>query len=277
MFGVAQLPLVALLAASVAQAAVTPTAPWGGNVFNVGDRCNIEWDLDTTGTWTDFSITLMTGSNLAMVPLQTVASGLDGTKGATTMDYTCPDVTPNAAIYFYQFEQAGQPTSWTTRFTIAAADGTTTKPMQSTGGIAWGTGSLVGSPSSGSGSSAAGPAAVSSRASSVASSAASIGSAVVSTASAEESSSASSADETSASSDAGLSATDAAASLVAPVTSTSSSPSSSASSSSSSASSSSAAASSSVPAQNQDSAAGRAGAGAGAAAVAGAVVALIFA
>ncbi|BGP36214.1 hypothetical protein JCM10449v2_000112 [Rhodotorula kratochvilovae] len=88
---------------------------------HVGERCDVEWDLDTTGTWTSFSITLMTGSNLAMVPVQTVKTGLDGIKGATTLDYTCPNVTPNAAIYFHQFE----PTSWTMRFTIAAADRTT--------------------------------------------------------------------------------------------------------------------------------------------------------
>lgn len=71
----------------------------------------------------------MTGSNLAMVPVQTVATGLDGTSGSGTVDFTCPDVTPNSAIYFYQFSQAGQPTSWTTRFTIAGADGSTVSPF----------------------------------------------------------------------------------------------------------------------------------------------------
>lgn len=33
----------------------------------VGQKCNIQWDLDTTGTWTSFEIQLMTGSNLNMV------------------------------------------------------------------------------------------------------------------------------------------------------------------------------------------------------------------
>ncbi|BGP21245.1 cell wall beta-glucan synthesis family protein [Rhodotorula toruloides] len=133
-----------VLAAAAASAQVVPTAPGPGEVFKVGSKCNIEWNLDTSGTWTSFEIQLMTGSNLAMVPVQTVASGLDGTTGSGTIDFTCPNVTPNSAIYFYQFSQAGQPTSWTTRFTIAGADGSTTPPTQSTNGIAWGTGSLVG-------------------------------------------------------------------------------------------------------------------------------------
>ncbi|GAA5878879.1 hypothetical protein JCM1840_000828, partial [Sporobolomyces johnsonii] len=93
-----------------------------------------------------------TGSNLAMVPLETVATGLDGTKGATSLDWTCPQVTPNSAIYFYQFTQTGGNTSWTTRFTIASATGDSTTPTNSTVSngetIKWGTGSLVGKVSS---------------------------------------------------------------------------------------------------------------------------------
>ncbi|TNY23788.1 hypothetical protein DMC30DRAFT_280058 [Rhodotorula diobovata] len=154
----------------------------------VGEKCDIEWNLDTTGDWTDFSITLMTGSNFAMVPVQTVASGLDGTKGAQTIDYTCPDVSPNSAIYFYQFSQEGAATAWTTRFTIAAADGSTTKPTESTSGIAWGTGSLVGSSGSASSAAASGSSRVSSAAASSAAADASSASASAASTSAEESS-----------------------------------------------------------------------------------------
>lgn len=45
------------------------------------------------------SIELMTGSNLEMSKLATVATGLDGTN-ATSYNYTCPSVSPNSAIYF---------------------------------------------------------------------------------------------------------------------------------------------------------------------------------
>ena len=38
-----------------------------GTPEQVGQKCNIQWDLDTTGTWTSFEIQLMTGSNLNMV------------------------------------------------------------------------------------------------------------------------------------------------------------------------------------------------------------------
>ncbi|GAA5980996.1 hypothetical protein JCM10908_003945 [Rhodotorula pacifica] len=148
--------LLALSAAKAVHADVVPTAPGPGEVFRVGQKCNIQWNLDTTGTWTSFEIQLMTGSNLNMVPLTTVATGIDGTTGAGTIDFTCPQVTPNADIYFYQFTQAGAATSWTTRFTIAAADGTVTQPTETTAGIAWGTGQLVGAAGAGAGAAAAG-------------------------------------------------------------------------------------------------------------------------
>ncbi|TKA53070.1 hypothetical protein B0A53_03950 [Rhodotorula sp. CCFEE 5036] len=151
--------LLVLSAAQAAYADVVPTAPGPGEVFRVGQKCNIQWDLDTTGTWTSFEIQLMTGSNLNMVPLQVVGSDLDGTTGPGTIDFTCPQVTPNADIYFYQFTQAGAPTSWTTRFTIAGADGSVTEPTETTAGIAWGTGKLVGAAAAAGSGSAAGSAA----------------------------------------------------------------------------------------------------------------------
>ena len=88
------------------------------------------------------SIFLNTGSNQDFITLQTVAAGLDGTT-SDQYSWTCPDVTPNAQIYFYcaftnqfwyftylivfvpkAFSNDGAPvTTWTTRFTIADASG----------------------------------------------------------------------------------------------------------------------------------------------------------
>ncbi|GAA5999912.1 GPI anchored serine-threonine rich family protein [Rhodotorula paludigena] len=261
---------VPVLAAALARAAVTPTAPWSGQVYNVGEKCDIQWNLDTTGEWDSFSITLMTGSNLAMVPVQRVATGLDGTTGEGSYDYTCPDVSPNAAIYFYQFEQAGQPTSWTTRFTIAAADGSTTDPTEETAGIAWGTGKLVSGSSGVSSGAAAGAGAGAGASSAVAASAS--GPARLSSAAASAGvSTSASVDESSASTDASE-----------PVSTSQSTSSSAAESSSVAAPTSSSSSSNSAPAASQtpartnvDSGAGRAGAGV--AAVLGGVLALVFA
>ena len=58
-------------------------------------------------------------------------------------------VTPNAAIYFYQFSTPALPTNltWTTRFTIASASGATVPSPNQTQpdgqAIPWGTGSLT--------------------------------------------------------------------------------------------------------------------------------------
>lgn len=41
------------------------------------------------------------GPNLDMVALDTVATGVDGTS-VSNYSWTCPDVTPNAPIYFYR-------------------------------------------------------------------------------------------------------------------------------------------------------------------------------
>ncbi|GAA6041555.1 hypothetical protein JCM8097_004262 [Rhodosporidiobolus ruineniae] len=147
--------LVALAAASLAQAAeLVPLTPVAGQ--KVGGTCKINWNLDTTGTWTNFSITLKTGPNLNMVALETVQTGIDGTTGTGELDWTCPDVTPNSDIYFYEFAQEGADVQWTTRFAIAATDGTTTEPTNETDGVQWGTGQLVGASFSGSSSAASG-------------------------------------------------------------------------------------------------------------------------
>ncbi|KAJ7807304.1 hypothetical protein B0H14DRAFT_1538750 [Mycena olivaceomarginata] len=94
-------------------------------------------------TW---PLKLMTGKNEAMVHVTTVATGQDGTKEGS-FSYDCPEVTPNSPIYFYQFTSGGTPNvTWTTRFTIAAADGSSTpatlKETDGSGAL-YGTGALV--------------------------------------------------------------------------------------------------------------------------------------
>lgn len=143
--------LSALLASSLfstARADPTPIAPGPGAIFNEGGQCTFSWTPDPSGVWKTMNVELMTGSNLAMVHLTTVAS-LDGTNPTlTTFSYACPSVTPNSAIYFYQFTSpASTNRTWTTRFTIADATGGTTPPTNPTqpGGAAipWGTGALA--------------------------------------------------------------------------------------------------------------------------------------
>ncbi|KAI8446201.1 hypothetical protein BY996DRAFT_6422901 [Phakopsora pachyrhizi] len=126
---------------------VVPTKPGPGETYNEGGQCQIAWALDTTGTWNSFSIDLMSGSNFAMQQVVNVLKNQDGTKGPGTYSFPCPEVTPNSAIYFYQFSQHNAETTWTTRFTIASADGQTTPPAnpnQPNGQpIPWGIGALA--------------------------------------------------------------------------------------------------------------------------------------
>ncbi|RDX54074.1 hypothetical protein OH76DRAFT_1341266 [Lentinus brumalis] len=142
--------LAALIAGSaLVRADPVPTAPGPGDVFKVGGQCTFTWDVDTTGVWKEMNVELMSGSNLQMNHITTIAK-LDGTDAsAASHTFDCPDVTPNSAIYFYQFSSPANvtATTWTTRFTIAAADGSTTAPAnadQPDGSpIPWGTGALV--------------------------------------------------------------------------------------------------------------------------------------
>ncbi|PIL24790.1 hypothetical protein GSI_12676 [Ganoderma sinense ZZ0214-1] len=142
--------LAALIAsAAFVHAEVVPTAPGPGDIFKEGGQCTFTWDVDTSGVWKTMNVELMTGSNTGMVHITTVAT-LDGTDASkTTYSYNCPNVTPNSAIYFYQFSTPAAPSNltWTTRFTIAAADGSTTSPENETEpngqAIPWGTGALV--------------------------------------------------------------------------------------------------------------------------------------
>jgi len=141
--------VLATSSALLSQAMVEPNAPGPNETFTEGQNCHIGWAGDTSSptTWQNMAIELMTGSNEAMVHLTTVATGQDGTKDGT-FDYTCPQVTPNSPIYFYQFTApATHNVTWVTRFTIAAADGSVTpatETEQSNGQtVPWGTGALA--------------------------------------------------------------------------------------------------------------------------------------
>ncbi|WWD15648.1 hypothetical protein CI109_100070 [Kwoniella shandongensis] len=134
--------------ATLSSATITPTSPDGATVVKVGQEINALWTTDSTDGWNNVEIQLMTGDNFNMVPLATVASGIDGTT-ATSYSFVAPDVTPYSKIYFLQFSNAGNATAltWTTRFTIAGADGSTTEPTNSTvysgTNVQWGTGTLL--------------------------------------------------------------------------------------------------------------------------------------
>ncbi|EUC54829.1 ser-thr-rich glycosyl-phosphatidyl-inositol-anchored membrane family protein [Rhizoctonia solani AG-3 Rhs1AP] len=143
------LALVASVVAGVV-GAPNPTEPSGSSVFNVGKECAIKWDADSTGSWKKMSIQLMTGDNWNMIPITTIAQDIDATDATkNTYTYTCPEVTPNSMIYFYQFSDPSDPKNllWTTRWTLASADGQTTTPTETTqpngDKIPWGKGALV--------------------------------------------------------------------------------------------------------------------------------------
>jgi len=131
---------------TIASAQMLPLTPSG---VTAGKETTAQWTKDTTGVWKDVTMTLMTGDNFQMVPLTTLATGID----ATTVDsysFAVPEVTPNSAIYFLQFQPANNASAyqWTTRFLIASADGTPATPppndVQPGGAsIPWGVGSLL--------------------------------------------------------------------------------------------------------------------------------------
>ncbi|KAJ3553280.1 hypothetical protein NM688_g3698 [Phlebia brevispora] len=130
---------------------LTPTAPGPGQTFNAGSECTIEWQADESGTWTNVTIDLKSGSNDNQTLVTNVVSGLDGTDSSLTpYTWTCPEVDPYSAIYFYEFTNNGDTSTaqWTTRFTIASpTDDSVTPPnsVQPNGDpIPWGSGHLAG-------------------------------------------------------------------------------------------------------------------------------------
>ncbi|KAG1783279.1 hypothetical protein EV702DRAFT_958916 [Suillus placidus] len=136
---------------SFACATIKPVSPGPGDVFRSGSPCLISWETDRSGSaqpWRNATIYLMSGSNLNMSMVMAVVEHLDETN-MTSYSWLCPNVTPNADIYFYQFSNNGISTgsTWTSRFTIASYSGNTTLPENSKqpGGapIPWGVGHLV--------------------------------------------------------------------------------------------------------------------------------------
>jgi len=124
-----------------------PSIPGPGDSYKQGGDCLIEWATDPTGKWTDMQIELKTGSNLAMVPLKVITK-VDATK-ETRFVYPCPKVSPNSAIYFYEFTSTSSTEKlWTTRFTITDENGNSTPPTEAAqpngDKIPWGTGTLAG-------------------------------------------------------------------------------------------------------------------------------------
>ncbi|THV08495.1 hypothetical protein K435DRAFT_959055 [Dendrothele bispora CBS 962.96] len=140
-----------LLAPLVAGDEFTPTAPGPGDVFKAGENCTISWMPSSPGGWTNVSVSLMSGSNDDMKLVTTVAHGLDGSNPSfSPFNWTCPEVEPYSAIYFYQFTNGNDTTdpTWTTRFTIASSSGASEPPEHSSqpngDAIPWGAGSLRG-------------------------------------------------------------------------------------------------------------------------------------
>lgn len=142
--------LLALAVPFLVRADVNPTVPAPEAIYNTGSPCLIAWtgDSNSTTIWKNMAIQLMSGSNFNMMPITTVATGQDGTVSGQ-FTFTCPQVIPNSAIYFYQFTSANTPdVAWTTRFAIASSSGQTTLPANATqpddgAAIPWGTGRLA--------------------------------------------------------------------------------------------------------------------------------------
>lgn len=139
----------AFASAFLVRADVVPSEPSPGAVYHEGQPCPISWGGDTSSTtlWKNMNIQLMSGDNFDMIPVTTVATNQDGTT-AGHFQYPCPNVIPNAAIYFYQFSAPlASNKTWTGRFTIASPTGDTTPPANSTQpdgeNIAWGVGALT--------------------------------------------------------------------------------------------------------------------------------------
>ncbi|KAL4062499.1 hypothetical protein V8B97DRAFT_270595 [Scleroderma yunnanense] len=155
MFYTAFTVLLAAVSIVCVRADPIPTAPGPGDVFIEGQTCFTSWQVDPSGLWKTMVIDLMTGDNYNMLHLATVGT-VDGTDPSkTTFSYTCPQVSPHSAIYFYQFSSSASSNStWTTRFTITDKASDVVPPAQPTqpGGasIPWGTGMLVGGSTSGS-------------------------------------------------------------------------------------------------------------------------------
>jgi hypothetical protein len=123
--------------------------PFGETVVQPGADLTATWTADSEGVWNPMTIQLMTGSNQQMIPLSTVGQNIDATT-TTSYSFKVPDVEPYSQIYFLQFTSTGGAPSWSTRFTIAGADGSTTPPPNTEvvngQNVGWGNGKLKGGP-----------------------------------------------------------------------------------------------------------------------------------
>ncbi|GAA5828522.1 hypothetical protein JCM11251_000831 [Rhodosporidiobolus azoricus] len=140
--------IIPLTSASIS--ALEPSSPT--QTFRAHSPCSFSWDIDHGGTWTSMDVDLMSGNNWEMVNVTRVASGVDGTdEGERSYTFECPEVDPPGPIYFYQFTMNGQDPVWTSRFTLAAANGTVLEAANATqpdgSPIPWGIGHLVNSSS----------------------------------------------------------------------------------------------------------------------------------
>ncbi|TKY90927.1 hypothetical protein EX895_000925 [Sporisorium graminicola] len=138
---------------SSSSSASTAPSPLTPSTTAEGSPLLIQWDQATSQAWKSMEIKLMTGSNQNMTELYTVAAGVDGTSsGAGKLLWTAPNVSPNSAIYFFQFTHGGEDPTWTTRFAIADTTGAVTSPpyaKQPEGpAIPWGLGKIVSAASS---------------------------------------------------------------------------------------------------------------------------------
>ncbi|KAL5530563.1 hypothetical protein ACEPAF_6821 [Sanghuangporus sanghuang] len=131
-------------------AQVQPTTPGPNETYTAGANCAIAWVPDSSGSWTNVTIDLMSGSNNNMSLVTNVATGLDGTdKTLTPFSWTCPEVNPYSTIYFYQLTNGDDISTraWTTRFTIASPSNETEpaeNPQQPDGeSVPWGIGRLI--------------------------------------------------------------------------------------------------------------------------------------
>ena len=59
-----------LLGAASVRADPEPLSPSPGEVFNEGSECTVVWNPDTTGTWKEMNIELMSGPNENMTFLE---------------------------------------------------------------------------------------------------------------------------------------------------------------------------------------------------------------
>jgi len=138
-----------LVALGLAASVFADPAPLTPQTGVEGQPCVISWTPDTTGTWNQTVIELMTGQNQLMVHLTTVATVDTTSTTNTSYTWTCPQVTLHAPVYFYQFSHAANASefAWTTRWGIEAPSGTldaAPTPTQPDGSATpWGIGLLV--------------------------------------------------------------------------------------------------------------------------------------